>query len=55
MLFVWTSKMLVAKKWKSKMLGILEYYHFTLLEPIESVKNNQNMQNYQIITEQTSW
>ena len=29
-------------------------YDFILLESIKSVKNEQNMQRYQIITEQTS-
>ena len=39
--FVWTLKMLKAKRWKPKMLGKCKRYYFILLEPIKSVKKNK--------------
>ena len=47
--------MLKAHKCKPKMLRISKYYHFVLIETMKSVKNEQNMHKYQIITEQTDW
>ena len=48
------SKMLKAKKWKPKMLGICKCYHFIFPGPIKSIKDEQNMQSYQTVSKCTS-
>ena len=48
-------KILKTKSWKPKMLGICKHYCFILLEPMKSIKNEQNMHRYQIKTGRTGW
>ena len=42
--------MLKAKRWGPKILRICKRYHFVLLDTFKSIKNEQNMQRYQVIT-----